>query len=396
MVRKHNMHEIGLMLSWIVTWGLFCCFLCYRKNFSLRILWIDIKTGFRYTQERMNVIVLLLLSLFLLAGMLWMFWQVAQRGLLKMSWDIRIRQKHFEIYTETFKYAYFIRLVMISIFVLLLSIILREILSQGSKDKLESALVAHALGGIEDKSYTNSREALYYNYDLGHRAFEVDFSITSDNKLVCLHDWTHGALIQGRGGEDGALSKVDFESGTIYEKYTPISLEELLLFMSKHEDVWIVTDSKETSADLIKFEFSYIVDEARMLGVDQVLDRVVVQIYNPEMYEVVNEIYEFPSVIFTLYQYWGGDVDTFADICRLCAYKNIDIITMWYYLATPEILEIADQFGINVYVHTLNDIETVIDLKEKGVKGFYTDYLTLELLENGSLPIMHTRKNQEF
>lgn len=63
-------------------------------------------------------------------------------------------------------------------------------------------MVAHVLGGIDDKAYTNSKEALLYNYNLGHRAFEVDFSITSDEKLVCAHDWEHVAYI-GSGGSEG-------------------------------------------------------------------------------------------------------------------------------------------------------------------------------------------------
>ncbi len=31
--------------------------------------------------------------------------------------------------------------------------------------------------------------------------------------------------------------------------------------------------------------------------------------------------------------------------------------------------------GIYVYTHTVNDLETFNEVKEKGVKGIYTDYL---------------------
>lgn len=49
--------------------------------------------------------------------------------------------------------------------------------------------VAHAGGGIYQKTYTNSYEALDYNAKSGFQYFELDFSFTKDNRLVCLHDW---------------------------------------------------------------------------------------------------------------------------------------------------------------------------------------------------------------
>lgn len=50
-------------------------------------------------------------------------------------------------------------------------------------------MIAHAGGGINSQNYSNSLEALEYNYQQGFRYFEIDFSWTSDAQLVCLHDW---------------------------------------------------------------------------------------------------------------------------------------------------------------------------------------------------------------
>ena len=49
--------------------------------------------------------------------------------------------------------------------------------------------IAHASGGINGLTYLNSLETLNYNYELGHRYFEVDFSWTQDDELVLIHDW---------------------------------------------------------------------------------------------------------------------------------------------------------------------------------------------------------------
>ena len=50
-------------------------------------------------------------------------------------------------------------------------------------------LIAHAFGGIDDKTYTNSLEAFQTNYDKGFRVFEVDLILTSDGGLAARHDW---------------------------------------------------------------------------------------------------------------------------------------------------------------------------------------------------------------
>lgn len=54
-------------------------------------------------------------------------------------------------------------------------------------------LIAHAGGGItvdgRQYSYTNSREAVEQSYAAGHRVIELDFALTSDEYLVCTHDW---------------------------------------------------------------------------------------------------------------------------------------------------------------------------------------------------------------
>ncbi|HIL62954.1 MAG TPA: hypothetical protein EYG42_05830, partial [Porticoccaceae bacterium] len=46
--------------------------------------------------------------------------------------------------------------------------------------------IAHAGGQIGNTTYTNSIDALNVNYDIGFRIFEMDFSFTSDQQLVCL------------------------------------------------------------------------------------------------------------------------------------------------------------------------------------------------------------------
>lgn len=53
-------------------------------------------------------------------------------------------------------------------------------------------VIAHAMGGINDKAYTNTKDAFIANYEQGTRIFEADLLLTSDEQLVARHEWTTG------------------------------------------------------------------------------------------------------------------------------------------------------------------------------------------------------------
>ena len=48
--------------------------------------------------------------------------------------------------------------------------------------------IAHAWWIYAWEAYTNSMDALNENKD-HYNLFEMDFSWTNDNELVCIHDW---------------------------------------------------------------------------------------------------------------------------------------------------------------------------------------------------------------
>ena len=53
----------------------------------------------------------------------------------------------------------------------------------------QNRLVAHALGAIEDKKETNSKEAFIHSWENGYKVLEADFSLTSDGVVVVRHDF---------------------------------------------------------------------------------------------------------------------------------------------------------------------------------------------------------------
>lgn len=232
-----------------------------------------------------------------------------------------------------------------------------------------SVTIAHAFGGIDSLDYTNSLEAFNLNYRKGHRTFEVDLTETSDSQLVCLHDWK-------RLGARGKMTEGAFLGEKFAGEYTTLSLKNLLELMGEHRDVWIVTDTKRKAPKEAERDFGILLSTAQELGAEEALQRFVVQFYNEEMFKAVEKVYPFGNYIFTLYRLWHGQADAFEKYAAFCEENDIPVITMWAYLATEEILEIAKAHGVEVYVHTVNDLEEAKSLQARGVKGFYTDFLS--------------------
>jgi len=226
--------------------------------------------------------------------------------------------------------------------------------------------IAHACGGIEEKKYTNSREAFLLNYELGHRVFEIDFNLGEDGVLIASHgedDWRRMT------GTDLPYTSENFNRLPLYEKYESLNCAEIIELMAEHPDAFLVTDTKDQSQDKVMTAFSQLVYCARQTH-PEVLDRIIPQIYNEEMLSWISSIYPFRSVIFTLYAtQWSPD-----SVLNFCINSGIRFITMPVASVSEEIIRLWDTMNIRVAVHTVNDEQKIDELYKMGVDMIYTDF----------------------
>ncbi|MCU7835971.1 MAG: sulfatase-like hydrolase/transferase [gamma proteobacterium symbiont of Taylorina sp.] len=108
--------------------------------------------------------------------------------------------------------------------------------------------IAHAGGSIDNYKYTNSLEALNFNYKNGFRLFELDIIKTSDNIYVAAHDWDHWSKITDYRGSLPPSQKVFLEQ-KIYTKYSPMDMGSINSWFSEHSDAILVTDKVNTPID---------------------------------------------------------------------------------------------------------------------------------------------------
>lgn len=240
----------------------------------------------------------------------------------------------------------------------------------------ENVLIAHAFGGVDNNTYTNSLEAFKHNYDMGYRVFEVDFNLTEDNVTICSHGERNWREFIGKDKTEAIYDYENFKNTPFILGYTPLDYMDIVNILDEHPNIIIITDTKYSDEVRVYQEFSQIVDYAKKIN-PEVLDRIVPQIYNQDMLSYIRSIHSFKSMIFTLYKIdWDAE-----EIAKFCKKSGIGFVTLNADLveedSTP--VELWKSMNIKVGVHTVNDITEAKKLLEKGVDMIYTDFLQPEL-----------------
>ena len=235
--------------------------------------------------------------------------------------------------------------------------------------------IAHAMGGIDGIAYTNSRESFENSYNNGIRVFEADFSLTSDNQIVLMHDWEN--LLGRSEQETGYVPTLEeYKKTKLYGKYTTLDIYDLFQLMLEYPDIYIVTDSKSADYDDVKEQFimiSAVLDHYSTKDRIHILSHCIVQLYNDEMLDAIESVIHFDNYIYTLYQRGYDNLDLLADFC---VRNNIPVVTMPYTSWTIEQSDYLHKRGLKVFLHTLNDTEQVQECLDAGIDGIYTDFIT--------------------
>lgn len=244
---------------------------------------------------------------------------------------------------------------------------------------IEYKLIAHALGDIDDNNYTNSLEALTESIEEGYKLVEADILLTSDNQLVLRHDWQIERFIKFNQSytDDGSgiyiPSLDEFKSYKIYDQYTSMTFRDLLKFMQKHKDFYVITDTKYLTPEEYYPQFDLIVKEINSVD-PKLIDRFVIQFYNLDMYYNLKETYSFKDYIFTIY---AVDI-TNEEIINFMNHNQLKYLTMYEGRITPEFINELTGYGIFTLTRTINDLNKVNEYMSIGLDGFYTDTVLME------------------
>lgn len=228
-------------------------------------------------------------------------------------------------------------------------------------------LIAHALGGIDGVTYTNSREAFFTNYQNGRRWFEVDLALTADGDLVCFHLEQERRL--GLPASISETSTRDFLARRIDGRYTPMTFQQLLGLVKERDGVYLVTDTKRWTT---RIEDALLRD---LKAVDpQLRRRLILQFYHPHDLPLLRAAERahgpFADLILTLYQNQMSD----ETVVLFAKRHKLRVVTMSTQRFNPRFAQALHHVGARVLVHTVNDPKDSTRLAEAGADGFYTDF----------------------
>lgn len=214
--------------------------------------------------------------------------------------------------------------------------------------------IPHAGGQVEGSYiYTNSLEALQETDNWGNRVVELDFHWTTDDQLVCLHNWG-----------DGLPEKCDLEtflSGKIYDRFTPIGLEQVADWLTSHPETKVVMDFKERSVEgLQTISQKY----------PALLEQFIPYIYHTREYESVRGM-GYENIILYLSRMSQAEKD-YAAMASFAREKGLVGIAVFPY-TEAEIIPHLDDTGVPLLAYTVNDEQWMYELVQQGIDGFFTD-----------------------
>ena len=164
------------------------------------------------------------------------------------------------------------------------------------------------------------------------------------------------------------MSYDEYMSKKIYNKYTPLSCENLIDYMVEHPDLYISVDMKD---DKYK-SFKYFVDLVKSKHADSILDRIIINMYDESELKAINSVYQFKNIV--MRQHAVHPLN-YYEMLELCVKYNIHVVNISQIFMSDEEIKMMKEMGIHIYVAVVDYISDMQYYQYLGADGAVTDYL---------------------
>ena len=231
-------------------------------------------------------------------------------------------------------------------------------------------IIVHAGGVTQGKRYTNTLDALEDSVRREAKWVEIDFSWTSDNHLVLLHDWNECfKWLAPSWKYDRVPTLAEFKKLTYVRGWTQMDFFDLTQWLLINKDIKIITDVKDRETEAIE----YILNSSK--GVTR---NFIFQIYAIEDCLLIKEEKDLP-IILSLYKY---DCDFFVEEkfsaikYLLREYPGVMITLPFDWVKrSVEWANFIKNSGYLWFTHPVNSIDNLSDFLKIGGYGVYSSFL---------------------
>ncbi|MBR0599127.1 glycerophosphodiester phosphodiesterase family protein [Sinanaerobacter chloroacetimidivorans] len=253
-------------------------------------------------------------------------------------------------------------------FVLITGISAVNSYAEETAERSYEKVIAHGGGVYKGYETTNSVEALNQAIEHGYKLIELDMELTSDQKVIMLHDWDRTTLHYFGTVFDRKISQSQFLNLTIHGQLEVLTFDKLITILKQAPGIKIVSDTKGDNLELL----SQIAKEY-----PEYVCRIIPQIYDYDELEPVKAL-GYEDIIFTLYAQPNFDIDTLA---QFVTSHDLYAVTMPDYYAERGYCKKLSAYGIKIYVHPVSAMEQAMEFTEMGAYGVYSGTLLPEEFE---------------
>lgn len=224
-------------------------------------------------------------------------------------------------------------------------------------------LISHALGGVVNGKrvmYSNSEEAFDYSIKNNFKVLECDAIQTAQGEWILAHRWE------------------DVYRAT-EENYSLLTLKCLLKKLKQYPDLSCLIDIKWNDYEEYKVcicEIENIIAEISNNDIEKMVlkKQIIIEAYDEPTIKIAHE--KKFEIFFT--QYRNPEAVCFTKTVNLCFKYGIKVIGMGkdYAISRKRFLHIITDKNIKIFAFSTDSLDEYNRLKEYGVTGIFTNYLT--------------------
>jgi glycerophosphoryl diester phosphodiesterase len=277
--------------------------------------------------------------------------------------------------------------------------------------------IAHALGSIDQTSYTNSEAAFHHSVLSGFIFLEADLALTKDEKAILYHHSKPAteSELPWRGKKAYEVDWAELSDKKYLDKYPILTLEKFVSLVNAHPDVFVILDIKSRNKKKVLFQknpdeiniinhlflkhyrktkkdkgaigkalfslFSWadsgkvyphrtIIENLTNSCDQTTLARLIPQVDRFSC-PVVSELYDFPLKI------WKPSGESMSQAFSLAADHACPYISLYYEQVDKSTIAAGKAFGVKVLSYGTDQPEIIERLTRLGADGFFLESFNL-------------------